>query len=115
MSNQAERRDAPRVNYDMTLHVARYDGENFPQRDQFTHVEGRDISTTGISFVTDAPAMPGDRMIVVARTDAVICVIARVIHCQEVPGAQLGYVVGCVLERRIDRQCNSPESPTLRA
>lgn len=103
-----ERRDAPRVGYGLTLYVAPFDGENFPRRDQFVEVEGRDISTTGISFLSDEPATPGDKLVIVARNDAVVCVTARIIHCQEVPAAtSCAYVVGCVLERRIARH-NSP-------
>ena len=103
MSDHTERRDAPRVQYEWTLHVAPYDRETFPRRDQFTEVEGRDISTTGVSYVSTEAAKPGDQLIVIARSNAVIRVTARVIHCQEIPGAPCSYVVGCVLEGRIDR------------
>lgn len=103
MSDDIERRDAPRVDYKWTLHVAPFDRENFPRRDQFSEVEGRDISTTGLSYVSHVAAKPGDRLIVVARSEAVVCVTARVVHCQEIPGTPCSYMVGCVLEGRIDR------------
>jgi hypothetical protein len=103
MSESVERRNAPRVAYDLTLFVAAYDGEKFPPRDQFVEVEGRDISTTGISYLSNSPAIPGSQLVIVAQSDAMICVTARVIHCQELPCMPNRYSIGCVLERRVDR------------
>jgi hypothetical protein len=103
MGHEAERRHAPRVPYGLSLHVAPYDGESFPEFDVFESVKGKNISTTGISYVSAAQATIGQQVVVLARADAAFCVQARVIHCQEVPGVSSQFIVGCVLERRLCR------------
>ncbi len=103
MSQIPERRNAPRVPYELRLFVAPYGGQ-IPDHDEFREVTGRDISTHGISYVSNQAETPGSQIVVLARSDAAICVLARVIHCQEIPGVANRYVVGCVLERRLTRE-----------
>ena len=106
MNRQEERRHAPRVNNAFAFYVADYDEVSFPDSRDFRPAEGRDVSTTGISFIRDEPAELGQKLIIVAPANAAICVVACVVRCTEVVDEyrHLGkYIVGCALERRIQR------------
>jgi PilZ domain len=58
----SDNRRAPRTAYPAPMAIAPYDGERFPETDEFVSVHGRDISTTGISFF--ASEMPASEMVV---------------------------------------------------
>lgn len=57
----SDKRRAPRSAYPAPMAIAPYDGERFPEPDEFVIVHGRDISTTGISFF--AAEMPASELI----------------------------------------------------
>ena len=54
------KRRSARSDYDTTVRIAPFDGENIPSFYAFTAVRGRDISTSGISFYS--PERPENRL-----------------------------------------------------
>jgi hypothetical protein len=62
--SSSEHRTEKRLPFPMVQLLAPFDGLNLPQQEEFQHVQCKDISTRGFSYLT-GPAMPRYRHVIV--------------------------------------------------
>lgn len=98
-----ERRDDRRGEFACVQLVAPYAGGDLPDQGEFRHVECRDLSTRGFSFVTQR--RPPARQLVVALGRAPFhFFLADIVHCApDLTHERVAYRVGCQFRKRIER------------
>src|SRR5262245_30277766 len=83
MFDGAERRLSIRVVYETVAMVADYDGANFPLFSAFWEVKTRDLSATGMGFVSRRRPESSHLLLMLGNPQAnPILILARVAHCK---------------------------------
>ncbi|MBX3415851.1 MAG: PilZ domain-containing protein [Pirellulales bacterium] len=105
-SKLSDKRCAPRAAYPAPLAIAPYDGELYPQQEEFVPVYGRDLSRTGISFF--ATEMPASELVALRLGNAPL---QQVVIAARVVRVSSGYfqrrrqlIVGCQFISRLHPQ-----------
>ena len=100
---QSERREGKRSKFVCVQLVAPYTGGAYPEQADFLHVECRDLSTSGFSFVT--PQEPETERLVVALGRVPFqFFIAEIVKCNPIMVEEERlYRVGCHFRLRIER------------
>jgi len=102
----AEKRLSIRVVYETVVMVAEYDGVNFPPFSAFWEVKTKDLSASGIGFVSrQQPRTPLVVLMLGNPQANPIFTVAEVAYCAPVdsPDEGLGFRVGCALLKRLAR------------
>ncbi len=99
--SRSERRDGERGDYICQQLVAPYSGGPLPDQAEFRHVECRDLSTTGFSFMSDA-VPDTDRLVIALGRVPFRFFIAQVVnHKPEMAGGKPSYRIGCRFCQRV--------------
>lgn len=102
----AEKRLAIRVVYETIVMIADYDGVHFPPYSAFWDVKTRDLSVSGIGFVSRRRPHTAELVLMLGNPQAnPIFTLARVAHCTLVDPTdeEHGYLLGCEFVKRLAR------------
>lgn len=99
----AENRATVRVIYETLLLVAEYDGDDFPPFSAFWEVKTKDLSPTGVGFVSPRRPKTTHLLLLFGNPQAnPICIKARIAHCVEKNNEEgIYYQLGCELLQRV--------------
>ena len=96
------KRRSARTDYDTTLRIAPFDGENIPTFYAFTVVRGRDISTSGISFYSAERPESNSLILMLGEKPNLIYVVGEVRHlCEGYYDRQRQFLIGVEFIRKL--------------
>jgi hypothetical protein len=101
-----DRRHERRIQCNLDLRVANYDGVMQPERMDYLAMQSRDISSTGISYFSPKPPDADTLVLMVGAYADAYYVTAQVVRCQEgFWNRRRQYIVGCVFDGQIPAPC----------